>query len=56
MVKKTCPFCGKEVKMIPFGNTFIAVCCNQIIYVGHEPSAEEKKDAASGNSKVQTLY
>lgn len=44
MVKKRCPHCGKEVSIIPFGTRFIAVCCNQIIYVGHQPSSGEKQD------------
>lgn len=31
----TCPKCDQEVKVIPFGDRFVAVCCNTIIYVGH---------------------
>lgn len=44
MAKKKCPHCGKEVNIIPFGNRFIAVCCNEILYVGHEPPAREEAD------------
>ena len=31
----TCPLCHKEVDVVPFGNRFVAVCCNEVIYVGH---------------------
>ncbi len=48
MGKKRCPHCGKEVNIIPFGNRYIAVCCNQIVYVGHEPPHDEE-DAAEAN-------
>ncbi|MHB8111053.1 MAG: hypothetical protein ACYDHW_13595 [Syntrophorhabdaceae bacterium] len=43
MAKKKCPHCGKDVNIIPFGSRFIAVCCNQIIYVGHESPRQSEK-------------
>ena len=30
-----CPICGSEVRVIPFGSAFIAVCCGKIIYRGY---------------------
>ncbi len=53
MAKKKCPHCGKEANIIPFGNRYIAVCCNQIIYVGHEPPSPSEPDALTGDSKIQ---
>lgn len=32
-----CPHCGKNVQVIPFGERFLAVCCNMIIYVSNYP-------------------
>lgn len=46
MATKKCPHCGKEVKVIPFGSRYIAVCCNQIVYVGHEAPRDEETDGA----------
>ncbi len=48
-----CPRCGKDVNIIPFGNRFIAVCCNQIIYVGYEPpSGDGPPDNSSDDPKL----
>jgi hypothetical protein len=52
MAKKTCPLCGKEVNIIPFGNRYIAVCCKQIIYVGYEPPRETER---VGIAKIQPV-
>lgn len=46
LAKKKCPHCGEEVNIILFGSRFIAVCCNQIIYVGHEPPRNDEADVA----------
>ena len=53
MAKKKCPYCGKEANIIPFGNRFIAVCCNEIIYVGHEPPNQDELDPSNEKSKIQ---
>lgn len=46
MTRKKCPNCGKEVNIIPFGSRYIAVCCNQIVYVGQEPPQYDEKEIA----------
>jgi endogenous inhibitor of DNA gyrase (YacG/DUF329 family) len=46
MTRKKCPHCGKEVNIIPFGSRYIAVCCNQIVYVGQEPPQYDEKETA----------
>ncbi len=48
--QKKCPHCGKEVKVIPFGSRYIAVCCNQIVYVGHEAPRSEETDNPQENA------
>ncbi len=52
-VKMKCPHCKKEVNVIPFGNRFIAVCCNQIIYVRHEPPREDKPGASGADPQAR---
>jgi hypothetical protein len=27
-----CAFCGKEVKLVHFGNGWVGICCNKIAY------------------------
>ena len=48
-----CPHCKKEVNVIPFGNRFIAVCCNQIIDVRHEPPREDKPGASGADPQAR---
>jgi len=50
LTKKKCPHCGKEVKVIPFGSRYIAVCCNQIVYVGHEAPRSDETDNPQENA------
>jgi len=53
MTKKKCPHCGKEANIIPFGNRYIAVCCNQIIYVGHEIPRKDEAGAAEEGTGIK---
>ncbi|MEN6617649.1 MAG: hypothetical protein ABFD12_13920 [Syntrophorhabdus sp.] len=55
MAKKKCPHCGKDVNIIPFGSRFIAVCCNQIIYVGHEPPRQNDREPAEEDPDTKGL-
>jgi hypothetical protein len=32
MVDYPCPFCGKTIKFLHFGEGWIGMCCKQIIY------------------------
>lgn len=52
MAKKRCPYCKKEANIIPFGTRFIAVCCNQIIYVGHELPREDEPDTSRDDREI----
>ena len=49
MPKTTCPHCGKEVNIIPFGYRYIAVCCHQIIYNSKNMPNESEKVDLSGS-------
>jgi hypothetical protein len=40
------------VKVIPFGSRYIAVCCNQIVYVGHEAPRDEETDTARKDAGI----
>ena len=42
----TCPECKKEAPVVHFGNGYIAVCCNMVIYRGDRlpEQKDEKKD------------
>ena len=42
MPKISCPFCGKEVGIIQFGDGYIAICCKQVIYNSKRLPDEKK--------------
>lgn len=47
-----CPHCGKEVRLIRFGNGYTAICCEKIIYNSYKlPGNEKKEDNTSENNK-----
>ncbi len=49
-----CSVCGSEVRVIPFGSSFIAVCCGRIIYRGYK-LPETEMNAADTNEFPETV-
>gem|GEM_PF-1741587 len=48
MAKVACPHCGSEVDVVYFGVGYIAVCCDQVIYVSDRLPGRREKDHDSG--------
>jgi endogenous inhibitor of DNA gyrase (YacG/DUF329 family) len=54
MVTVKCPNCGKEVKIIPFGYGYMAICCGMILYDSKdEPPKAEKKEEKKKEEKKE---
>ena len=44
MPRMTCPICKKDVELILYGNGWIGVCCEKLIYNAvHPPQAGQNK-------------
>jgi hypothetical protein len=48
-----CPCCGKRVKLIEFGNGYMAICCDRVIYNECELPTDDKEHVMAGLSDRQ---
>ena len=37
VARVVCPECNKMVRVIPFGEGWVGICCNKVVYNGKTP-------------------
>lgn len=42
MIIIKCPHCGKEIELIEYGNGWLGVCCDRVVYNSQLPPDHQK--------------